>query len=52
VAEPVIRLTLAELTPGAFSRVRCTLALQAAQVMPETGMVEVVMRQNSVNGKQ
>jgi hypothetical protein len=32
-------LTLAELTPAVFSSVRCTLALQAAQVIPETGMV-------------
>jgi hypothetical protein len=39
VADPVIRFTLAELTPGVRSRVRWTLALQAAQVMPVTGMV-------------
>ena len=30
VAEPVIRLTLAALTPAVFSSVRCTRALHAA----------------------
>jgi hypothetical protein len=37
VAAPVIRFTLALLTPGAFSSARCTRPLHAAQVMPETG---------------
>ena len=39
VAEPVIRLTFAPLTPGVRSSVRCTRALHAAQVMPCTGIV-------------
>jgi hypothetical protein len=32
-------LTLAALTPGTLSSARCTRALQAAQVMPDTGML-------------
>src|SRR5512147_2372710 len=39
VAELVIRFTLADATPGARSSVRWMRALQAAQVIPVTGMV-------------
>jgi hypothetical protein len=57
VAEPVIRLTFTALTPGVASNLRCTVPLQPAQVMPETGMVQVsdvavLMISNRVNGKQ
>lgn len=41
VAEPVMRFTLAALTPGVFSKVRWIRLLQPAQVIPETGMVQV-----------
>jgi hypothetical protein len=40
-----MRFTLAPLTPGVRSSVRCTRALQAAQVMPCTGMVSSVERE-------
>ena len=40
-----MRFTLADATPVVCSRARCTRALQAAQVMPVTGMV-----QDSVGG--
>jgi hypothetical protein len=40
VAAPVIRLTLADDTPPVCSSVRCTRPLQAAHVMPVTGMVQ------------
>src|SRR5262245_66288239 len=43
VASPVIRFTVAALTPAARSRDRCTLPLQAAQVIPVTGMVQVAL---------
>ena len=34
-----IRFTAAAFTPGCFSSARCTRPEQAAQVIPETGMV-------------
>src|SRR5690348_10671141 len=39
VAPPVIRFTFADRTPSARSSERCTRPLQAAQVIPATGMV-------------
>ena len=39
VAEPVMRLTFAPLTPAVVSSERCTLPLHAAQLIPDTGMV-------------
>src|SRR5687768_16345939 len=41
VAVAVIRFTDASRTPGVFSSVRCTRLLHAAQVMPETRMLQV-----------
>jgi hypothetical protein len=35
-----MRLTLADATPGVFSSARCTRPLQAAHVIPVTGMVQ------------
>ncbi len=40
VAEPVIRFTLADLTPGVRSSARWMRALHAAQVIPWTGIVQ------------
>src|SRR5690348_11054026 len=38
-----MRLTVAAPTPGVRSSERCTRPLQAAQVIPETGMVQVAL---------
>src|SRR5882724_824678 len=52
VASPVIRLTEAELTPGVRSSERCTRPLQAAQVMPVTGIVQTALAADIVQGRR